>query len=61
MSIVNGSFGVVECIVVVIALAMLMTLVAKIWGKFKREHRKTATNITVAIVSLCIIIFLIGF
>ncbi len=61
VSIVNGSFGVVECIVVVIALAMLMTLVAKIWGKYKREHRKTATNITVAIVSLCIIIFLIGF
>ena len=60
-SIVDKSFGVIECIAVVIALALLMIVVAKAWGKFKREHRNTASNLTFGIVSLCIVIFLIGF
>lgn len=61
VSLVKGNFGILECALVVAALGLLMIGVAKAWGKFKREHRKAASNLTLGIVGLCIVIFLIGF
>jgi hypothetical protein len=46
---------------VTVILAVLMITVAKMWGNFKRNYRLVASDISIGIVSLTIIIFLIGF
>ena len=60
-SIFGGKFNPLESIAATIILALLMIGVAKVWGSFKKKHRQFASNFTLGLVSLCIIIFLIGF
>ncbi len=60
-SVLGGKFGIPECILATIILAAVMIAIAKYWGGFKKKHRPLAANFTLGLVSLCIIIFLIGF
>ncbi len=60
-SIYKDKFDIWGCIITTIILAVLMIIVAKMWGNFKRNYRLIASDITIGIVSLTIIIFLIGF
>ena len=60
-SIFGGKFYPLTCIAATLILALLMIGVAKLWGKIKREHKTLASNFTLGLVSLLIIIFLIGF
>jgi uncharacterized membrane protein len=60
-SIYGDKFNIWGCIIVTVILAVLMITVAKMWGNFKRNYRLVASDISIGIVSLTIIIFLIGF
>ena len=60
-SIYGGTFDVLEAVVATILLAILMIITAKYWGMFKKKYRTLVSNLTLGLVSLCIIIFLIGF
>ncbi len=60
-SIFGGKFYVLDCIAATLILALIMVAVAKFWGSVKRNHKPLAANFTLGLVSLCIIIFLIGF
>jgi uncharacterized membrane protein len=60
-SIYGDKFDIWGCIIITIILALLMISVAKAWGTFKRNHRLIASDISIGVVSLTIIIFLIGF
>ena len=60
-SVLGGKFGIPESILATLLLAVAMIAVAKLWGSFKKKHRPLAANFTLGLVSLCIIIFLIGF
>jgi uncharacterized membrane protein len=58
----NGDkFDVWGCIIVTISLAVLMIFIAKLWGNFKRNYKVIASDISIGIVSLTILIFLVGF
>ncbi len=59
-SILGGKLNLLETIAATLALALLMIGVAKVWGGFKKSHRKLASNFTLGLVSVCIIIFLMG-
>ncbi|HED36986.1 MAG TPA: DUF1624 domain-containing protein, partial [Ignavibacteria bacterium] len=61
VSAVNHKLNFIEAVMLVLIVATLMVLVAKIWGRFKKDYREPAAKLTFTIVSLCIIIFLIGF
>jgi hypothetical protein len=58
-SIVGATYGVWECIIYTILLIILMIIIAKIWGGFKQKHKKGAQYITVAVISIAIILFLL--
>ena len=60
-SIFGSTFNFIEAVIATFVLVFIMIAVAKYWGKFKRKNKKTASGLTLAIVSLTIIIFLIGF
>ncbi len=60
-SIFRGKFNLLECFIAAVFLSLMMIGVAKIWGGFKKKHKQLAANITLGLVTLCIIIFLIGF
>jgi uncharacterized membrane protein len=60
-SIIGGKFNVLEAAIATVVLALIMIAVAKYWGAFKRKYKKTASKLTLSIVSLAIIVFLIGF
>ena len=60
-SIFGSKFNFIEAAVSTLVLALIMIAVAKYWGAFKRKYKKTASTLTLSIVSLAIIIFLIGF
>jgi fucose 4-O-acetylase-like acetyltransferase len=58
-SIVGASYGVWECTVYTVVLIILMIITAKIWGRFKKNHKKGAQYITAGIFSLAVILFLL--
>jgi uncharacterized membrane protein len=60
-SIFGSKFDIWGCIIATIILAIFMIIVAKLWGNFKRDYRPIASNISIGIISLAVIIFLIGF
>jgi uncharacterized membrane protein len=60
-SIYGDKFDVWGCIISTIILAVLMIIVAKLWGSFKRNYKIIASDLTIGVVSLTILIFLIGF
>ncbi len=60
-SIFGNKLSLFEAITATIILALIMIGVAKLWSGIKREHKPAAANFTLGLVSLCIIIFLIGF
>lgn len=60
-SIFGGQFNLFSSIAATIILALMMIVVAKLWGGIKKEHKSLAANFTIGLISLCIIIFLIGF
>ena len=60
-SILGGRFNPVECIAATFVLALIMIGIAKLWRNIKTKHKTFAADFTLGIVSLCIVIFLIGF
>jgi uncharacterized membrane protein len=60
-SIYGEKYDIWGCIIVTILLAVIMIIVAKLWGNFKRNYKPIASNIAIGVVSLTILIFLIGF
>jgi len=60
-SIFGNKFNFIEAAIATLILSLIMIAVAKFWGTIKRNYKKTASRLTLAIVSLAIIIFLIGF
>ncbi len=60
-SVFGDKAGVIESLAATLILAVLMIAIAKFWGNFKKNHRPLAANLTLGLVSACIIIFLIGF
>ncbi len=61
VSLVNQSFSITEAIIFTLLLAAIMVPVARLWGNFKKKYREITAKFTLALVSLCVIIFLIGF
>ena len=51
----------VECILFTLVLAFLMVIVARYWGRLKKEYRSLISKLTLILVSALILIFLIGF
>ena len=60
-SIYGDKFDILGCLMVTILLALIMIAVAKLWGDFKRNYKIIASDLSIGIVSLTLIIFLIGF
>jgi uncharacterized membrane protein len=60
-SIYGDKFDILGCIIATVVLAVIMIIIAKLWGEFKKKHRPIASDISIGIVSLTVIIFLIGF
>jgi fucose 4-O-acetylase-like acetyltransferase len=58
-SIVGATYGVWECLIYTILLIILMIIVAKIWGGFKRKYKKRAQYVTVGVLSTAVILFLL--
>ncbi|MDR3611176.1 MAG: heparan-alpha-glucosaminide N-acetyltransferase domain-containing protein [Ignavibacteriaceae bacterium] len=58
-SIAGGSYGIWQCIFYTLTLIILMVIVASIWGGYKRRHKKGAKYVTVAVVSVAVILFLL--
>jgi uncharacterized membrane protein len=58
-SIVSATYGVWECLIYTLLLIILMIIVAKIWGGFKRKYKKGARYVTVSVISIAIILFLL--
>ena len=60
-SIYGEKCNIIGCIIATVVLAVIMIIIAKLWSNFKKKYRPIASNISIGIVSLTIIIFLIGF
>ncbi|MDR3665743.1 MAG: heparan-alpha-glucosaminide N-acetyltransferase domain-containing protein [Ignavibacteriaceae bacterium] len=58
-SMAGTSYGVWECIVYTILLIILMIITARIWGRFKKNHKKGAQYITAGVFSIAVILFLL--
>jgi uncharacterized membrane protein len=54
-------YNVIRCIIGTVLLAILMIIVAKLWGRFKRKYPLAASRITFGVVSAGVIIFFLGF
>jgi uncharacterized membrane protein len=58
-SMAGASYSLWQCIIYTLVLIILMIIVAKIWGEFKRKHKKEAQYVTVGVFSIAIILFLL--
>lgn len=58
-SMAGATFGVWQCIVYTLVLIFLMIITAKIWGTFKRKHKKEAQYVTAAVFGIAIILFIL--
>ncbi len=57
--IVAESFSVTQCIISTLLLIVLMVIVAKIWGNFKKKYPVYLRPVTAGIITLALIIFIL--
>jgi hypothetical protein len=58
-AIVAGGFSVIQCIIATLLLILLMIIVAKIWGIFKKKYPVYSRPVTAGIIVVALFIFIL--
>jgi fucose 4-O-acetylase-like acetyltransferase len=58
-SLIKQSYNPWQCLLFTIGLIIVMMGIAKLWGTYKRKHRKEARIVTIVILSGALLIFMV--
>lgn len=58
-SMIKQSYSPLQCLLFTIGLIAVMILIARFWANYKRDHKKEARYITIAVLSIATLIFII--
>jgi hypothetical protein len=55
----NYRFGIWECILATVILVLVMVIVSKLWGWFKRNYKRQSKYVVIATISVGFFLFII--